>query len=289
MKRREFLWRSGTAGLAAALGAGACARAVGAMGGELGTSFPIGAVGLQLYTVRTLMQQDVERTLALVSAAGYSVVETAGLYDRPPAALRALFERNGLRSSAGHYPLEQVESGAAFSSATALGQEFVVVPSLPAAVRGSLSAYAELADRFNRIGERARAAGLRFAYHNHSFEFETFGGAAPAYDTLLARTDPGLVSFELDAYWAYKAGYDPVRYFQRHPGRFALLHVKDGTASPERAMADVGKGVIDFRGLFGAARGAGLRYAFVEHDQPTDPSASIRSSHDHLAQLLRAG
>ena len=288
MKRREFLWRSGTAGLAAALGASACARAVGATGGARGTTFPLGAVGLQLYTVRSLMQQDVERTLALVAAAGYSVVETAGLYDRPPAALRALFARHGLRSSSGHYPLEQVESGAAFSTATALGQEFVVVPSLPSALRGSLSAYGELADRFNRIGERARAAGLRFAYHNHSFEFETFGGAAPAYDTLLSRTDAALVSFELDAYWAYKAGYDPVRYFERHPGRFALLHVKDGTSPPERAMVDVGNGVIDFRGLFAEARGAGLRYAFVEHDQPTDPSASIRSSHDHLAQLLRA-
>lgn len=288
MKRREFLWRSGTAGIAAALGASACARAVGATGGARGTPFPLGAVGLQLYTVRTLMQQDVERTLALVAAAGYSVVETAGLYDRPPAALRALFERHGLRSSSGHYPLEQVESGAAFSTATALGQEFVVVPSLPSALRGSLSAYGELADRFNRIGERARAAGVRFAYHNHSFEFETFGGTAPAYDTLLAQTDPALVSFELDAYWAYKAGYDPVRYFERHPGRFALVHVKDGTASPERAMVDVGKGVIDFGGLFAAARGAGLRYAFVEHDEPSDALLSIRASHDYLARLLRA-
>ena len=288
MKRREFLWRSGTAGVVAALGASACARAVGAIGGARGTAFPLDAVGLQLYTVRTLMQQDVERTLALVAAAGYTLVETAGMYNRPAAALRALLERNGLRSSSGHYPLEQVESGAAFSTAKAMGQEFVVLPSLPVAVRGSLSAYSELADRFNRIGERARAAGLRFAYHNHSFEFDTFGGTVPAYDTLLARTDPALVSFELDAYWAYKAGYDPIRYMKRHPGRFTLLHAKDGTASPERAIVDVGKGVIDFRALFGIAREAGLRYAFVEHDQPVDPLASIRSSHDHLAQLLRS-
>jgi sugar phosphate isomerase/epimerase len=286
--RREFLRRSAAAGVAAAWGGSACARAASAGGGAPGLSFPLDAVGLQLYTVRSLMQRDVERTLAQVAAAGYALVETAGLYDRPATALRALFERNGLRSSSGHYPLEQFESGAAFASATALGQEFVVVPWLPARLHDSPAAYGALADRLNRFGERARSAGLRLAYHNHDFEFETFGGGAPVFDTLLAKTDPALVFFELDAYWAYKAGYDPIRYLERHPGRFPLVHVKDGTASPERAMVDVGKGVIDFGRLLSVGRGAGLRYAFVEHDEPADALLSIRASHDHLARLLRA-
>jgi sugar phosphate isomerase/epimerase len=146
-----------------------------------------------------------------------------------------------------------------------------------------------LAERFNHLGQQCRAAGLRFAYHNHNFEFETFGGAAPAYDTLVERTDPALVAFELDVYWAYKAGQDPLRYFERYPGRFALCHLKDGTAPPERTMADVGAGVIDFAGLFRRARTAGLRYAIVEHDQPKDAVASIRASHETIARLLRAG
>jgi sugar phosphate isomerase/epimerase len=287
MDRREFLRLGGAAGLAATWGGSACARAVSMMGGAEGASFPLDSVGLQLYTVRSLMQQSVERTLEQVAAAGYTLVETAGLYNRQPEALRALLERNGLRSTSGHYPLELVESGSAFATATALGQEFVVVPSVPRTAHASLAAYGELADRFNRIGEKARAAGLRLAYHNHNFEFETFGGNAPAYETLLAKTDPALVSFELDAYWAYKAGYDPVRYFERYPGRFALLHLKDGTAAPAREMTDVGKGVIDFRRLFAVSRAAGLRYAFVEHDQPADALLSIRASHEHLARLLQ--
>jgi sugar phosphate isomerase/epimerase len=286
MDRREFLRATATAAAAVTLGGAACSRAREIVSPQ--RTFPIDAVGLQLYTVRTLMQQSVDGTLDQVSRAGYRNVETAGLYDLQPAAFRALLSRHGLRSPSGHYPLEQAESGEAIATARALGQTWLVVPSVPANLHGSRAAYVELADRFNRIGDSCRASGLRFAYHNHNFEFETYGQSAPAYDVLLARTNPALVWFELDAYWVYKAGYDPVSYFERFPGRFSLLHVKDGTAPPARTMTDVGKGVIDFRRLFALSRTAGLRYAFVEHDQPGDALASIRDSYQHLARLLAA-
>ncbi len=288
MNRRDFLKLTGAAGVTLAWGGIGCAR--GNAVGAPGETFALSNVGLQLYTVRQLMQQNLEGTLEQVRAAGYPVVETAGFYNLTPAAFRAMLDRVGLRTSSGHYSLDQLEKNgpALFDGAKTLGQEFVVLPSTPGSLHNSLAAYDALADRFNRIGEQARAAGLRFAYHNHNFEFETYGGSTPAYETLLTKTDPALVSFELDAYWAYKAGYDPVRYFERFPGRFALMHVKDGTAAPERTMTDVGKGVIDFSRLFHLAGSAGLRYAFVEHDQPADALASIRASHDHLARLLRA-
>jgi sugar phosphate isomerase/epimerase len=286
MDRREFLRVTGAATVAAAVGGAACSRSAETVSAP--RQFSIDNVGLQLYTVRTLMAQSVENTLAQVANAGYRLVETAGTYNLSPADFRAMLNRHGLRSPSGHYPLEQVESGDAINTALALRQTWVVVPAIPQPLRQSRDAYVELATRFNRLGERCRAAGLRFAYHNHNFEFETLGAPAPVYDTLLARTDPATVWFELDAYWAYKAGQDPAAYFARFPGRFALLHVKDGTAAPERAMVDVGKGVIDFRRLFALSRTAGLRYAFVEHDQPGDALASIRDSHDHLARLLAA-
>lgn len=297
MDRRSFLRVTGAAGLTAAWGALGCAQHNGPGSADsqglrqAAGSFPLSAVGLQLYTVRTLMQQNVEHTLEQVAAAGYGVVETAGLYGRTPAEFRGLLDRYGLRSPSGHYPLEQLEATpeVVFSTARTLGQEYVVLPWLAAPLRTSPVAYMALADRFGRLGEQTRAAGLRFVYHNHDFEFETFGGATPAYDTLLSRTDPALVSFELDVYWAYKAGQDPLRYFERYPGRFPLCHVKDGTPPPERAMVDVGAGAIDFAALFARARTAGLQYAIVEHDQPADALLSIRRSHDHLARLLRTG
>lgn len=289
MHRREFLKVGGALGLTAAFGGLACTNRQ-AGGNSDDAPLPLSSIGLQLYTVRTLMERDVPRTLEQVAAAGYPLVETAGLYGLSPEAFRALLDRTNLRTPSGHYPAEQLEGtiDTVFATARTLGQQWIVFPWLaPSARPASLAAYEAFAERLNRIGQRCRAAGFGFAYHNHDFEFETFGGSAPAYDTLLARTDPALVSFELDAYWVYKAGHDPVRYFERFPGRFPLCHIKDGTASPARRIADVGAGVIDFRRLFAASKVAGLRYAFVEHDEPADPLASIRASHDYLARLLR--
>lgn len=292
MDRRTFLRVSGAASVTAAVGGSACARGV-SLGGPAsqsgaGEPLPLSRVGVQLYSVRGLMQQDAERALAQVRAAGYGLVETAGTGAHSATAFRAMLDRAGLRTSSGHYPLELLDksSAAVFATAATLGQEFVVLPFLQPAMRGSRDSYAMLADRMNEFGAKAKAAGLRFAYHNHDFEFATLGGDAPVYDMLLARTDPALVSFELDAYWAYKAGHDPVSYFERFPGRFALCHLKDGTAAPARAIADVGAGVIDFRKLLGLAERAGLRYAFVEHDSAVDAIASIRASYEHVSRLL---
>ncbi len=113
------------------------------------------------------------------------------------------------------------------------------------------------------MGESCREAGLRFGYHNHDFEFETIDGQIP-FDVLLDETDPGLVDFELDLFWITKGGEDPLRYFERYPGRFTLCHVKDMAAGGE--MVDVGAGGIDFAAIFARAEQAGLKHFFVEHD-----------------------
>jgi sugar phosphate isomerase/epimerase len=252
-------------------------------------TFSIANVGLQLYTVRDAMAKDLDGTLAAIAAAGYHLVETAGMYGRSAADLRALFDKHGIRTSAGHYPLADAEGKAdeVFASAKTLGQEFVVIPWLEPAQR-TAETFGSLPSRLNKIGEQARAAGLKVAYHNHDFEFENFGASTTVLERLLANTDPALVSFELDAYWAFKAGREPAEVVARYPGRFTMLHLKDSTAAPEKAFADVGKGVIDFRRLIDAAQRNGLRYAFVERDVSPDPIASIRASHDYLKTVLPA-
>jgi sugar phosphate isomerase/epimerase len=292
MDRREFLRVSGAAGLATMWGTSlACAGSSAATTGAprpAGT-FSISNVGLQLYTVRDAMAKDVDGTLAAIAAAGYHLVETAGLYGRSAADLRALFDKHGIRTVAGHYPLAELESSpeTAFATAKTLGQEYVVVPWLDPSQR-TAETFGSLPARLNKLGEQARSAGLKIAYHNHDFEFENFGGTTTVMERLLANTDPALVSFELDGYWAFKAGRAPAELVARYPGRFVMLHLKDSTAAPEKAFADVGKGVIDFPRFIAAAQRNGLRYAFVERDVSPDPLASIKASHSYLATILRA-
>src|SRR5690606_33093764 len=132
--------------------------------------------------------------------------------------------------------------------------------------------YRRHADNFNRWSEACRAAGLRFGYHNHDFEFGEIDGKLP-YDVLLAATDPERVEMELDLAWTRAGGADAIGYFEAWPGRFPLCHIKDYANGEE---ADVGTGDVAFESIFAAAEQAGLEHGFVERDHPADAGASVR-------------
>jgi len=244
------------------------------------------AVGLQLYTVRALMARDLEGTLAALAAAGVRDVEFAGYFDRAPSALRAVLDRHGLRAPAAHVPVPASVTGwtPVFDAAEALGHRWLVIPWVGNDVRASLDGWRRLADALNEAGRLARARNLRMAYHNHDFEFAITEGSM-AYDVFVERLDASVVDLELDLYWAVKAGQNPRRMFADRPGRFPLWHLKDAGPAPQRAMTDVGAGTIDFAALFAAGTQAGLQHAFIEHDNPPDPMASVRSSIAALQRL----
>lgn len=243
-------------------------------------------IGLQLYTVRSHMNKDMPGTMAAVAAAGYREVEFAGYFGRTPAEVRALLNAHGLTAPSTHLGLDAVREqfSATAESAQAIGIRYLTVASLDMRTIKSADDWKRTADVFNEVGRRAQAAGLRFAYHNHSVEFKPVDGAVPM-DLLIGGTDPSLVTFELDLFWAMKAGQDPRAYFEKYPGRFEMVHVKDATAAPASDMTDVGSGVMDWQRIFAAHTTAGIRHYFVEHDSPADPMRSIGRSADYLKTL----
>ncbi len=147
--------------------------------------------------------------------------------------------------------------------------------------------YTALPDLLNSCGEVSKTAGIQFIYHNHDFEFEQFGDTL-AYDHLQNKTDANLVKMELDLYWIYKAGKDPLAYFNKYPGRFPLWHVKDMSTAGE--ITEVGNGTIDFAKIFAARKKAGLKHWFVEQDiSKGDILESLQSSHKFLSAQKFSG
>ena len=295
MNRRSFLRTSGTALAATALAGPTAARVLAA---ARAAGVP-DAVGIQLYTLRDIFPGDVVGTLEMLTRYGYGEVETAGYADRSPEVFRALLDTLGLRSPAAHQLVSEVlpastrtadaglpDMDTALAQVQAAGQDYLVIPWLPPDARPDRDGYLALADVLNGLGERARAAGVQLAYHNHDFEFDAFGTDRPAYFDFVERLDPELVTMELDLYWATAAGYDPVALFERYPGRFPLWHVKDG-AGEEMTQSVVGRGVIDWPRIFAASETAGLRHAFVEADTPPDDAslAFAEASLDYVESL----
>ena len=244
------------------------------------------AIGVQLYTVRAVMATDPEGTLATIADIGYEEVELAGLYGMSAREMKAWLDAVGLAATSSHHSLEEVRGSweATLEAAVALGQRLVVVPALPVAERDG-EALRRVADDFNRAGEAARAAGLRFGYHNHDWEMRPGPDGARPIDLLLDRTDPELVDWQMDVFWVVHAGVDPMAELDARAGRVTSLHVKDRTAAGE--MADVGAGVIDFRPVLARASELGLLHQYVEHDEPGDPIASVRASYRALAAVVR--
>jgi sugar phosphate isomerase/epimerase len=197
-----------------------------------------------------------------------------------------LLARYKLGSPSTHIPFANVRGDWARSlaDARAIGHEYVTIPWLPEEERRTVDNWKRIAELFNRAGADAKAAGLRFAYHNHDFELRKIGNEVPL-EVLLAETDPALVRFEMDIYWLVKAGADPLAYLARYPGRFTMVHAKDSLGPPDHRMVDVGAGTIDFRDILARATSAGLQHVFVEHDQPADAMKSVAASYAHLAQL----
>ena len=150
-------------------------------------------LGLQLYTVRDLMKSDFEGTLAKVAGIGYKEVEFAGLFDHSPKDVRAMLDREGLKAPSAHssYDVVKTKWQEALDGALVLGQQFIVCPWIDESQRKQADGWKRAADLFNLAGEASRKAGLQFAYHNHTFEFDpsnALAGKCP-YDFLLANTD----------------------------------------------------------------------------------------------------
>ena len=160
-----------------------------------------------------------------------------------------------------------------------LGCEHAIVPWLRPEMR-TPNHIEGLVERFSRWAAACRAEGLRFGYHNHDFEFAPAGGGSGGtfFDALIERTDPALVGFELDAYWAIYAGVDPIDLLRRHGARIPLLHVKDMGAGPERSDVPVGAGTIAWGPILEAATAAGVDWYVVEQDNPGDALADVATS-----------
>jgi sugar phosphate isomerase/epimerase len=290
MHRRTFIESS----IAAALVSATARPAWGAV-------HHIDRLGLQLYTVRDLMKQDFDGTIAGVAKIGYKELEFAGYHGKSPKEVRALLDANGLTSPYAHHSIELLDKNLQeiLDGAQVIGQKFIVCPYLDAKSR-TADGYKHLAESCNRVGEATKKAGIQFAYHNHSFEFEKVDGldGKLPFDYLLAQTDPKLVKIEMDLCWMNVAGQDPVSYFKKFSGRFPLIHVKDwskegsGSRDYEGAVGhpvtghitNVGGGSIDFKKIFAQSGKAGIEHYFVENDDAKsldDPKAS----YDYLAKL----
>jgi sugar phosphate isomerase/epimerase len=252
-------------------------------------------IGVELYTVRDVILKDPAATLKSIQDIGYTEVEA--IYATLDKIWPAL-EQTKLKPVSVHVDSDLFGNDSkmqtALENVRKRGFQYAVYPYLPIPERGGLEAIKKLAAKLNKAGEQAQKLGLTLCYHNHAFEFQPMEGTIPL-DVLLKETTTGLVSLELDIFWASVAGHDPVEILNRYASRIALVHLKDKEKGlPVRynenvakgAFKEVGRGSIDIAGVLRAATTNGVKHFFVEQDQtPGNPLDSLKISYQYLHNL----
>ena len=256
-------------------------------------------LGIQLYTVRDDLAKDFEGTLKQLHEIGLRVVQSnLVMAGRPAPQLRKIYDSFGFTWDSIHAsgPALRDTPQATIEQAKAVGIKNItcsspLYPADPKVMAAGPSAddWKRNADVFNKIGAMCKAAGMSFGFHNHSREFKTIDGV-PAFDMLLAYTDPSLVNFEMDIGWVRASGADPAAYLTKFPKRFTALHIKDltpeGIPNTNNKMnsAIIGKGMVNWTAVLAAARKSAVTRAYLEIEEPYNPSplGMVKASYEFL-------
>ena len=267
--------------------------------------FPI---ALQLYTVRENMATDVESTLKKVKELGYEGVEFAGLFGKTASEMKVLCEKIGLVPVSAHVPfVDMMKDPSILETYAEIGCEYVVIPYLIDEYRPGHAKFFDVIEGAKFLGEKAKALGLKLAYHNHDFEFDKIDGEY-ALDVLYREVSADLLQTQLDTCWVNVGGENPASYIRKYTGRTEMLHLKDFVGCKSENMyaligidedkkkdtqgkfefRPVGSGVQDFPAILSAAEDAGTKWVIVEQDSPClglTPMECAKQSIDYLKTL----
>lgn len=319
MKRRTFLRNSAAAAAGVSLLNTGCFSRRAAISRD---------IGIQLYTLAYPLSENFSGTLSKLAGFGYKNLEFAGPYyfspdeeirnnplismmglkgygyhNHTPQEIRTLLDDQGLVSTSAHISDTSLKHNIdeAIEAANIIGQKYILSPAFRGQTPDEYKAAAEL---YNSFGEKCKAGGIQYGYHTHNGEFAVHDGVS-LFDILVNETDPELLCFELDLFWAAVAGVDVVKLVKQYPGRVKLLHIKDmdkplpepyRTFDPAEGMdrlmelmgkqTIVGEGSIDFKSIIGQVDESGIEHLLIESDFPPEPMTYAEQSINNLKQIL---
>jgi sugar phosphate isomerase/epimerase len=241
---------------------------------------------INLYSVRELDEPMLD-IIDRVADAGYDGVQISGGFrDSTPKAVAERIEERGLGVTPAHIDMDQLEDN--FEETLAdygetLGAPGAVVPWLSDDHFESRDAVDETAERMASLADKLQEHGWKLHYHNHAHEFVDLGGEN-AFERFIRKSGDDVL-LELDVGWALVGGSDPVELIEKYGDRIDVLHMKDMVTTEDRGFREIGDGEVDMAACAEAGRAVGVDWLIYEHDEPTDPAASLDFGAEFLDDL----
>jgi sugar phosphate isomerase/epimerase len=288
INRREFIGKSTIAAGAAI----ALSQFPTLLRSQLPSQFKDHPIGFQSWIIRDMVAKDFGGTLKMVAGLGYEQVEMCSpkgyanlgfgsLVNMPTQDIKKIINDAGLTCPSCHFGFKELQDDLddRIQFAKDLGLKVMVCSSFGLPKTATLKDYLDAADTFNKAAEKINGAGMQAGYHNHDMEFATLDGQL-VYDALMNQFDAKLVKMQFQTE-VINLGYKASGYFNKYPGRFISSHLSDWTTNKKEVP--VGKGVIDWKEFFAAAKTGGVQYFYVEMEMNT-----FKDSAQYLHSLLNA-
>ena len=283
LSRREFLGRS-----AVGIGSAVLASQIPfSLKGGIPPAPVRMPVGFQLWTIKDALVKDFPGTLKKMAGLGYQSLEMCSppgyessgfgpLMKLKPGEMKQIINDAGLICISSHYGMSELREhlDERISFALESGQTQMILSSFGLPRNATLDDWLKAADELNKIGEKAKIAGIQMGFHNHHMEFEKLNGTL-IYDALMSRFDPGYIKMQFQVA-VISIGYKASDYFKKYPGRFISAHLADWSAEKKKSVP-IGQGIVDWKEFFATVNTGGVKNIFVEMDEET-----FKESADYL-------
>jgi len=241
-------------------------------------------IGLQLYSIKEISENNFFGAIKLTADSGYEGIEFAGYFGTSAKELKKVLNDTGLEACGSHTGFEPLEND--FSKTVEynleIGNKYIIVPWIPEEMRNTAYSWERTAEKMNRMNDRLKKHGIKFGYHNHAFEFQKFNGIF-GYDILAANTDSDIL-LEIDTYWVEYSGESALEYVKKYKDRLDLIHIKD--MDDNKANTEIGAGNMDFPAIIAAA--SETDWFIVEQEAYSIPmEQSIKISCNYLKGIVK--
>ena len=236
------------------------------------------SIGFQSWIIRDAIGKDFTGSLKMMADLGYNSIEMCSplsygkygfgsLQNLKAKELKQIINDAGLTCMSCHFQFEELKKNLPERVAFAkeLGLTQMVLSSFGLQGKPTVSEWKNAADELNKVGEQSAKLGMQMCYHNHNTEFEKIEGQL-IYDALLDQLNPAYIKMQFQV-WVVIAGYKAADYFRKYPGRFISAHLYDWSGVGEEQVP-LGKGKVDWKEFFEAAKAGGVKNYFVEMNMP---------------------
>lgn len=245
-------------------------------------------LGAQYYTIREACKtlEDFDASCKKVAQMGYKTVQLSGIAEYDAQTINEVMGKYGLSVVCTHRPaqrlLENLDEEIKFHKA--IGCKVCGIGSMPGfnAKQETIDSFVE---KFKPVSQELEKHGIKFAYHNHSFEFEKIDGRY-AFDILVEKMAGDNFNLILDVYWLAHAGINPAKFIKEHKGMIPCIHFKDLKVKDNAPKyAEIGRGNLDWDEIIEACEESEVEFVLIEQDTcEGDPFDSLKISYDYLSK-----